>query len=174
LDLLYIDDMKHNQAPVSKKFETLVAASALAFLAFTGGVALSPDVRPQANLATASAKKPRTPFSVLTGIITSLDHGGEARVAANKIAIPGPINEATGRPIVFKVDNQPYFAYTQETRPNFDQKRPADVAGDMAIVREPADDQHIILGYAHLDKTSILVNERNMAVGYSTGGDSSR
>ena len=51
-----------------------------------------------------------SPFSVLTGIVASLEKGGEVKVTAKNINIPGPINEAKGKPIVFKADDQTYLA----------------------------------------------------------------
>ena len=58
------------------------------------------------------------------------------------MAVKSGINEAKGKPIVFKADDQTYLAYTQGNEPNFNQKRPADVVGDMAIVKEPVTDRH--------------------------------
>jgi hypothetical protein len=168
----------HNQTPSNKNKLRAVAAMSASALALAGsGISIgeaSAAVRPQAKVAVRAekAKKHETPFSVLTGIVASLDKGGQAKVAAKEIKIPGPINEAKGKPIVFKADGQTYFAYTQETEPNFNQKRPADVEGDMAIVKEPTVDDHMPLEYAHLDKIGELVNEDDALVGFSTGGDS--
>jgi len=84
--------------------------------------------------------------------------------------IPGPISDATGQPIVFTANGQTYFAYTQEQQPNFN-TTPAQTASTMAIVAEPAADSGVALSQAHLDKTGILVDEDELAVGYSSGGD---
>ena len=70
------------------------------------------------------------------------------------------------------VSTNTYFAYAQEAMPNFNQKSPADVAGDMAIVKEPAKDADMPLESAHLNKLGELVNANQEAVGFSTRGDS--
>jgi hypothetical protein len=161
-----------NQTSTYKKpLKVLAAASALAVAASGIGVSeASASSRPSQQPAISA----ETPFKVLTGIVASLEKGGEAKVAAHNIQILGPIGTAEGQPIVFKEDGRTYLAYTQEQKPNFDQKRPADVAGDMAIVKEPATDARIPLEEAYLDKQGILVDENQMAVGYSTGGDTGK
>ncbi len=166
------NDRLHDRLPISKKLGIVMALSSLALASDGASPEVSASVRPQAQAVRAEkSQKNETPFHVLTGLVAALDRGDEVRVAAREIKIPGPISEAKGSPIVFKANGQEYLAYTQEQRPNFNQKRPADVAGDMAIVKEPTADAHMPLEYAHLDKADILVNEDEMPVGYSTGGE---
>jgi hypothetical protein len=140
---------------------------------------VTPDVKPTSGstsssvVTTTSPSQPQTqtqtPLSVLTAIISSLETGGSVEVAAVNTEIPGPISDATGRPIVFTVGEQTYFAYSQEQGPNFT-TTPADTASSMAIV--PTNDSSISLTTAHLEKGSVLVDQNEVAVGYSTGGDS--
>jgi hypothetical protein len=154
-----------------RPLKTIAAASALAVAASGIGMSeASASSRPSQRLAISA----ETPFKALTRVVDSLDNGGQTEVAAHNIQIPGPIGAAEGQPIVFKTEGQTYFAYTQEQGPNFDQKRPADVAGDMAIVKEPAADARMPLEEAHLDKRGILVDENQVGVGYSTGGDTGK
>ncbi|MCL4357541.1 hypothetical protein M1512_01435 [Patescibacteria group bacterium] len=160
-----------NKSPSSKNsLKTAVAVSALA-LAGRGIVAneASAATRPQANAKHVDKK---TLFRDLTNLVVRLDKGGEVTVTAKEIDIPGPIDEAKGSPIVFKANGQTYFAFTQDHTPNFNQKRPADVARDMAVVEQPSTDPHIQLEYAHLNKAGTLVDENGMPVGYSAGGNS--
>jgi len=133
----------------------------------------SASTRPsqRAAISARSNSNNETPLRALTSVIAGLEQGKQAKVSAHDIDIPGPIGTAKGEPIVFKVGKQTYLAYTQEHEPNFNQKRPIDVASDMAIVKEPTTDAGMPLTEAHLDKQGILVNENEIAVGYSTGGD---
>jgi|GEM_PF-4639746 len=156
-------------ANYKKPLKTLAAASALAIAA--SGIGVS-----EASASSSASHKPAisteaTTFEALTRIVSSLENGGQAKVATHDIKIPGPIGTAKGQPIVFESKGQTYFAYTQEYGPNFDQKRPADVAGDMAIVKEPITDASMPLEEAHLDKKGILVDENELGVGYSVGGE---
>jgi hypothetical protein len=161
-----------NQTPTYKRpIRAVAAASALVLAASGIGVSkASASTRPN-MVVTASVPKHMTTLENLTGIIAALDQGEQAKVTARDIAIPGPINEAEGQPLVFKSDGQTYLAYTQEVEPNFNQKSPEDVAGDMAIVEEPSTDARVPLESAHLDHAAILVDDKDMPVGYSTGGD---
>jgi hypothetical protein len=161
-----------NKTPTYKRpLKALTAASALAVVA--SGIGMS-----EASATSRPSQRPaisaEVPFKVLTGVVARLGKGGQTEVAAHNIQIPGPIGVAEGQPIVFKSDGRTYFAYTQEQGPNFNQKRPADVAGDMAIVREPVADARVPLEEAHLDKQGILVDENQIGVGYSTGGDTGK
>jgi hypothetical protein len=163
-----------NQTPSIKKSAAKLAAVVLG-LTVAGGVSSSganaSSHSPQEVSMHAEHNNPQkeTSFQALTKVVANLENGGQAEVAANNIVIPGPIGNAEGQPIVFTSNGHQYFAYTQEQEPNFDQKRPADVAGNMAIVREPAVDANMPLEEAHLDKSGILVDENEMAVGYSFG-----
>jgi hypothetical protein len=143
-----------------KSIKTIAATSALAIAASGIGP----------GEANASSRR-ETPQRVLTGLVEKLDQGGQVKVAAHDIKLAGLTGIAEGKPIVFKAQGHTYLAYTQEQTPNFDQKRPADVTGDMAIIEEPHTDAGMPLQEAHLDKAGILVGENEMAVGYSTGGD---
>ena len=109
----------------------------------------------------------QTPLEALTAICEQLDDGGQANVTTAAITLPGPITNATGRPLVFSVDGHTYFAYTQETKPDFNQAA-AQTAGSMAIV--PASGSYSLTS-AHLDKSANLVDENETAVGFSVGGD---
>jgi len=111
----------------------------------------------------------QTPLSALTAIITDLDNGtASANVTASSVTVPGPISNATARPIVFSVNGQTYFAYTQEQEPIFSTSA-SQTANSMAIVSATVGGP--TLTQAHLDKTGILVDENEEAVGYSTGGN---
>ena len=112
------------------------------------------------------------PVNVLTEIITSLQQGGQITVASQEINIPGPINNAKGSPIIFKSDGQTYFAYSQENPVVIDSKQsPADIAATMAIVKAPTNEASIPTTLAHVNKTGLIVNDKEMGVGYSIGGD---
>jgi hypothetical protein len=108
-----------------------------------------------------------TPLSTLTSIISSLDVGGTANVTASTVTVPGPITNATARPIVFSLNGQTYYAYTQESPPNFNTSA-SQTASSMALVTASAGAS---LTTGHLDKTGILVDQNEAAVGYSTGGN---
>jgi hypothetical protein len=140
---------------------TLAATSALAIAA--SGLA--------AGEAGAKPSK-ATPKAVLTGLVDNLIKGtGYVEVPTHDIKIPGPVGTAKGEPIVFKTQGHTYLAYTQGEHPNFNQKEPADLVGDMAIVREPSAEIDMHLQEAFLDKANILVNAFEQPVGYSIGGD---
>ncbi|MGH7234493.1 MAG: hypothetical protein ACREF7_03560 [Candidatus Saccharimonadales bacterium] len=150
-----------------RSLKTLAAASALALTATGVGATIAgASTRPQKRVPVASLE-----FKALTKTIAGLDQGKSAHVAENNIALPGPINEAQGRPLVIEVGAKTYLAYSQDAQPNFDQKRPADVAGEMAIVQEPKVDLNMPLESAHLNKSDVLVDEDQVAVGFSSGGD---
>jgi hypothetical protein len=151
-----------NELPGYKKsIRTLAATSAMAIAAASGiGV----------GEASASQRK-ETPRRALTNLVQNLDRGGQVQVAANDIKLAGTVGTAEGKPIVFNSGGRTYLAFTQEQMPDFNQKRAADVVGDMTIVKEPSSDIGMPLQDAHLDKTGILVDENEMAVGYSIGGD---
>jgi hypothetical protein len=135
--------------------------------------ATTPSQAPGTSVANNTPPTPsETPLSALTAVITYLEEGQSADITASSVVIPGPIGDATGQPIVFIANNQTYFAYTQEQEPNFN-TTPAQTAATMAIVVEPAADSGVTLSQAHLDKTGLLVDENELAVGYSTGGDNS-
>lgn len=109
-----------------------------------------------------------TPLDELTSIISGLDAGQSAEVTASNVTIPGPISDATGRPIVFTVNGTTYFAYTQEHVPNLNQSS-SQAASTFAIVN--ATTSAYSLTQSHIDKTGLLVDENSEGVGYSTGGD---
>jgi Tfp pilus assembly protein PilE len=128
----------------------------------------TPSSTSSTSSASASPAAPAaTPLSTLTGIISSLDSGGSANVTANSVTVPGPISNATARPIVFTLNGQTYYAYTQGSEPNFNTSA-SQTASTMAIVTTSAGAS---LTTGHLDKTGILVDQNEMAVGYSTGGN---
>jgi hypothetical protein len=111
----------------------------------------------------------QTPLSALTAIITGLDNGtGFANVTSTSVTVPGPISNAQARPIVFTVNGQTYFAYTQGQEPNFN-TTPAQTANSMAVVSATVSNPSLTQG--HIDKTNLLVDENEEAVGYSTGGN---
>ena len=152
-------------SPKSNKLTRATAAAAIALSAMGVG----------SSVAGASPKTNRSSSPVIEKLdrtIAGLEAGKSATVTANEIAVPGPVNRAEARPLVIEVGKNTYFAYTQEAMPNFNQKSPADVAGDMAIVKEPAKDANIPLESAHLNKLGGLVNANQETVGFSTGGDS--
>ncbi len=150
-----------------------IAASALA-IAVSGLAPAKAFAFRRSTQTEASAKsRGKLPKAVLTGLVEKLEQGGSVEVAVHD-KLPGAKGFAQGRPIVFKARGHDYLAYTQVHSPDFDQKRPADVVADMAIIREPHADQNIPVTQAHLDKNGLLVNEDQMAnVGYSRGGDTS-
>ena len=113
---------------------------------------------------------PATPLSALTTIITNLKNNtaGAAQVTATNVNVAGPIGTATAQPIVFSVNGTVYFAYTQGTKPNFNQTA-AQTANSMAITT--GNINGVSLSQAHLDKSNNLVDENITAVGFSTGGN---
>lgn len=122
---------------------------------------------PKFGCSVSSKVTPLTPLSALTNIITNLDNGVSTQVTASAVTIPGPISNATGRPIVFSVSGQTYYAYTQEQEPNFSTTA-AQTASTMAIVNGT---KGVSVTPAYLDKGGILVDPNQVAVGFSTGGD---
>lgn len=123
-----------------------------------------------------AATKPTaaTEFKALTKVIDNLEHGKPAKVTTEMINVPGPIGEAKAQPLVFWADGKPFLAYTQTNQANFNQKRPADVAENMAIIQEPPKDIGMPLEEAHLDKAYIVVGPDQEPVAYSIGGDSAK
>ena len=107
------------------------------------------------------------PLSALTTIITDLQNGESTQVAASVISIPGPIGNALGQPIVFSLYGQTYFAYRQDQFPNFNTS-PEQTANSMAIVDAT---QNVNLVSAYLDKSGLLVDPDQQAVGFSSGGN---
>ncbi len=123
--------------------------------------------------ASTHSNSHETVLKALTKDIAKLDKGGAVDVTAVRVKIPGPVNAASGNPIIFEngKGGNYYAAYTQELEPNFDLS-PAETASTMAIV-DLGNNYSVPLTEAHLDKAGTLVNEDEMPVGYSTGGDSS-
>jgi hypothetical protein len=109
----------------------------------------------------------KTPLRVLTGIVAGLEKGKQARVTAEDVKIPGPIGTAEGQPIVFTVNGLTYFAYRQESQPDF-HLTPGETASSMAIT----EGRNVPTEGAHLDKIGELVDASEHTVGYSIGGDS--
>lgn len=109
-----------------------------------------------------------TPLHALTTIIADLENGISAQVTANSVDVPGPISTAQARPIVFTVNGQVYFAYTQGTPPNFNTS-PSQTASSMAIVSATVSGAPLISAY--LDKTNGLTDPNYHSDGYSTGGN---
>ena len=161
-----------NQTLTYKKpIKALAAASALAIAASGIGTYEANASTPQTNKPIPAAT---TEVNALTNIITSLEQGKQATVTAERIGIPGSIREADGQPIVFNVNGQPFLAYRQQQEANFNKKGSADVANEMAIVKEPLADMGMPLEQAHLDKAGVLVNGNQTSVGYSSGGNSGK
>jgi Flp pilus assembly protein CpaB len=147
-----------------KSVRTIAAASALAIAA--SGVGAS-----QASANSRISKK-----QAIANVQESHPNHrktprGSVRVAERNIQVPGSIKNAKAKPIVFNSEGHTYLAYTQNQKPDFNQKSPADVAGDMTIIKEPAIDLGMPLQEASLDKSGIFVGENDMAVGYSIGGN---
>lgn len=69
-----------------------------------------------------------------------------------------------GRPIVFTLNGQTYFAYTQDTPPNFGTS-PSVTAASMTIVS--TSDSGVNLSPAHIDSSDNLINANGVEVGYS-------
>jgi hypothetical protein len=163
----------------TKSLQVLAAVSAIAVT--YSGIGVSEASTSSTSLHTAvrttesQIRHRETPFKVLTGLLATLERGGHVEIAAEDITVPGPIGSATGQPLAFKANGgHHYLAYTQGQEPNFNQKQPADVAADMAIVTEPAADVDMHLEEAYLDKGGILVDGDQIAVGYVTGGNSGK
>jgi hypothetical protein len=160
-----------------KSVRTIAAASALAIAASgVGASQASANSRISKKQAIANVQEShpnhrKTPRGVLTGLVARVDEGGSVRVAERNIQVPGSIKNAKAKPIVFNSEGHTYLAYTQNQKPDFNQKSPADVAGDMTIIKEPAIDLGMPLQEASLDKSGIFVGENDMAVGYSIGGN---
>jgi cytoskeletal protein RodZ len=126
---------------------------------------------PSAATSNSSPVSATSPLSVLTSIIAGLDNGSQsAQVTVSNVTIPGPIRDATGRPIVFSINGKQYFAYSQSSAPNFNQSASA-TAGTMAII--PATVSITSFSQTHLDKANNLVDENSsgLNVGYSSGGN---
>jgi hypothetical protein len=160
-----------NKAPKYKSLRAVAAVSAFALAATGIGAAEASATPNQSQRSAISAEG--IPLVSLARVISSLDKGGAAQVSAEPIDIPGPIGDAQGEPIVFKAGGHNYLAYTQEHEPNFS-NAPLEVARTMNIVEEPASDVDMPLTEAHLDKTGILVNEDEAAVGFSTGDNAGK
>lgn len=126
----------------------------------------------EASASTNHHSQDTTALKALTKDITKLDNGGTVDVTSLEVKIPGPINGASGNPIIFEngKGGTYYAAYTQEGEPNF-HLSPEKTASTMAIV-DLGSSYLTPLTEAHLDKTGILVNEDEIPVGYSTGGES--
>jgi cytoskeletal protein RodZ len=110
----------------------------------------------------------QTPLSVLTAIIADLEKGISANVTLNSVTVPGPIGNATARPLVFTFDGQQYFAYTQGTAPNFSLTA-AQTANTMAIVKATVNNPPLITAY--IDKSNNLTDPNFHLDGFSTGGN---
>jgi hypothetical protein len=121
----------------------------------------------------AAAPSPTsTPVSIstcLTNVISGLDNGDSVNITSTAITVPGPISDATGRPIVFKCNGKTYFAYHQGSAANFSASA-STVASTMAY---PSASGSYSLTTAHLDKSGNLVDESfsGYLVGYSQGGN---
>ncbi|MDB5185202.1 MAG: hypothetical protein JWN38_1010 [Candidatus Saccharibacteria bacterium] len=111
-----------------------------------------------------------TPLSTLTKIITNINANvGTNYTTLKKVTVPGPITDGTAQPLVFTLNGQMYFAYTQTTPPNFNTTA-ATTAASMAIVKATVSNP--ALETVHIDKSGNLVDEYLVKVGYSTGGSS--
>jgi hypothetical protein len=111
-----------------------------------------------------------TPLSTLISLITNLDKGSQANITASAVTVPGPVNDATARPLVFTLSGQVYFAYRQGTAPDFSTSAD-ETANTMAIVKVSGSIPSLV--QAHLNKAGTLVDPNSMGnlVGYSQGGD---
>ena len=125
-----------------------------------------PNATAATNLPTAAQQ-----LNGLTTLVASLQKGGQANVTAAAVTVPGPITNASARPLVFTVNGVIYFAYTQGSAPNFNHTSAA-VAKTFAIV--PATVKSPKLIGAHLDKLNNLVDANFKLAGYSTGGASAK
>ena len=94
-------------------------------------------------------------------------NGNNITVTASPVTLPGPISDGTGIPIVFNFDGQNYYAYRQETPPDFSTTAAA-AAGTMAIV---VGSSSVPTTQAYLDKIGELVNPDYQLVGYNIGGN---
>jgi cytoskeletal protein RodZ len=133
----------------------------------------TPTTTPKNNSTTPSNAPTETPLSVLIALITKLKNGeAGVYITANAVTIPGPINDATARPIVFTANGQKYFAYRQGSAPNFNTS-PTETANTMAIVSATGSPS---LEDGRLNKVGNLVDQSSMGylVGYSEGGDNVR
>jgi len=127
----------------------------------------SPSRSPAIQQKVPKSREPDQAQNALDRVVTNLENGGHVEVSANNIYLPGVIGTAIGRPLVLSADGQNYFAYAQGQPPNFNQKQPADVISNMAIVNEPASNLSNPLEEAHLNKKGILVNANQTAVGFA-------
>ena len=110
---------------------------------------------------------PPTPVvTCLTTAISNLDNGASVNITSSAVTVPGPVGDATARPIVFSCNGQSYFAYHQGSAANFNTPA-ATTANTMAY---PAASGSYTLTQAHLDKAGNLVDEdeNGSQVGYST------
>ena len=126
----------------------------------------------EAGASTQHHSQESAALKVLTKDIATLDKGGTVDVTTAEVKIPGPINSASGSPIIFEngKGGTYYAAYRQEYKPNF-HLSPAETAASMAIVNL-GPSYETPLTEAHLDKSGTLVNIDEIPVGYSIGGDS--
>jgi hypothetical protein len=110
-----------------------------------------------------------TPLSALTSIISGLQNGTvQATVPAGNVTVPGPISDAQARPIVFTVNGQRYFAYTQGSKPDFSLSA-SQLANSMALVPTSTNPS---LVWAYIDKAGFLTAyDLSGYVGFSTGGN---
>lgn len=152
---------QHNIYPKSNNLKTLKAAAAIA-IASTGIGATKASAEPNPWQAEKTAE-----FMALTKVIDGLEQGKPVNISVNPVELPGPIDDATARPIVFQSGGQTYFAYRQGKEPDFNKKTATDVAAEMALVKEPRDDEGMGTATAVLNKEGVLVDQNQQAVGYS-------
>ena len=118
--------------------------------------------------ATTNTTPAATPTTALTALVTSIKSGQNGQVTATSVNVPGPITDATARPLVFSVNGAVYFAYKQGSSPNFTQTV-SQIVDSMAIVKGSI--SGISLSNARVDKVGNLVDENSSLVGFSTGGN---
>jgi hypothetical protein len=144
-----------------------IAALTLSVTAATGLFGVT-----EAGASTHHHSQDNIALKVLTKDIAILDKGGTVDVTTAEVKIPGPIDSASGNPIIFEngKGGTYYAAYRQEHKPNF-HLTPEETASTMAIINLGSS-YETPLTEAHLDKAGTLVNEDEIPVGYSIGGDS--
>jgi hypothetical protein len=176
---------KHNHAASIKVPPRAVAlASGMAILFTANGVPTASAAPVRSNRAAMSAvnsaEQEAQEVTTLTTVLTDLQEGKKAKVTAKPIEVAGAVNGvATGRPLVFNVGKETFFAYTQDYKPDFKDATPAAIAGTMTIL--PAQfpgDHEMPLADAHVNKSGelVLMDNRNhhhgpIPVGVVTGGD---
>jgi hypothetical protein len=165
--------LSHNKEPQDQdKKIHLPIIKTLAALTLSATAATGLFASTEASASTTHHSQESAVLKTLTKDIAKLDKGAAVDVTSAEVKLPGPINSASGSPIIFEngKGGTYYAAYTQEHEPNF-HLSPEQTASTMAIV-DLGPSYSTPLTEAHLDKSGTLVNENEVPVGYSTGGES--